>query len=134
MIVGVTAEQICTWPTNEGGWHVSPDTYDWVKIGDHARIGDWVKIGNYAKIGNCAEIGGQEHVLHAHVLKYIANAYRVADGSLILRYGCEAHPFAEWTPDAIVEMSKKHEPACAAEYVDALTALTILVRSIFGDV
>src|SRR5437870_456726 len=118
MIVGVTAEQIRSWPVHPLGWHISPDTPDWIMIGDGAKIGDGVKIG------------GQEHILHAHILQFIANAYRLANGSLVLRYGCETHPFAEWTPEAIAVMCRRHKPNQEAEYAAALTALVALVRSI----
>lgn len=44
------------WPTNEYGYHVSPDGF-WLKIGNNAKIGEYANIGDGAEICACAEIG-----------------------------------------------------------------------------
>src|SRR5690606_18902416 len=117
--------------------HGAPEGYVWreahgggvylahesAEISAEAKIGAWTVIGEGAWIGEGARIGERgDGYMHATLLGHHADAYRTADGTLWLRYGCETHPVSEWR-ERVAELCRLHEPSRAQEYERAIRAL-----------
>ena len=75
-----TVEAIRSWPVNDGGWHVDPETNRWIMLGNGVRLGNDVTLGNGVRLPS------------VNIAGYIANPY--APGSI--RIGCEIHTVKEW--------------------------------------
>jgi len=114
--------------TCNGPPYPAPDGYVWCKT-----IGDgWHLVHTTAGIGEWAGIveSGLDY-LHGVVLRYEYDAHRTDDGTLWLRYGCEAYPVAEWRK-IVADLCRFHEPERAAEYERAICALLDFVETVFG--
>lgn len=95
---------------------------------DAAIVGPGAYVGPRAHVGDGAYVGDAGTIAWGHVLGYDWTAYCV-DGEVVLRYGCEVHPLAEWTRARRWRLARTHEPAKAKEYAHATRALVRMVRA-----
>ena len=112
----------------------------WAYVGERANVGSWARVGpgayvgvesilgDAAIVGPGAYVGDPGTIAWGCVLGHDWTAYCV-DGEVVLRYGCEIHPLVEWTRALRWRLARKHEPAKAKEYANALRSLVRLVRA-----
>ena len=96
-----TVEAIRSWPVNDSGWHVEPETNRWIGLGNGVRLGNDVTLGNGVRLPS------------VNIAGYIANPY--APGSI--RIGCEIHTVKEWRRTAKAIAAKHY---IEAEQVPAM--------------